>query len=406
MKVLIIDDDQVVAEVAKGFLSSAGFDASLAVTGTDVVTQVQETQPDVVLLDIMMPGVDGLDLCRQITADPELSHIKVVIVSGKAYEFDKRQAKQAGADGYITKPLKAETFAEDIRSIAESCMTVTYWGVRGTLPVPGPKSLKYGGNTSCVTVTLPNDRTLIFDAGSGIKAFSDHVMKERKGRISARLFVSHPHWDHINAFPFFAPFHVPGNKFEVIGARHGDKTMEDLISAQMDDVFFPILVSDMGAAISFTDLGEETIEIDDDVTVNTMLLSHPGNCLGYRVNFGGKSVCYVTDNELYTDESGFRNESYERKLIEFLKGTDILITDSTYFDEDYDTKVHWGHSSVGRVVDIAHAADVKTLHLFHHDPDQFDDDIDRKLSVAEADLAERKSATRVVAPAEGASFRL
>lgn len=406
MKAFIVDDDPALAQVAKGLLSAAGFDASIAAADKSTLAQIRELQPDVVLLDIMMPGVDGLDLCRQITTDPDMSHIKVVIVSGKAYEFDKRQAKQAGADGYITKPLNAETFAQEIQAIAESCMTVTYWGVRGTLPVPGSKSLKYGGNTSCVTVTLPNDRILIFDAGSGIKALSDHFMKERRGRVSARLFISHPHWDHINAFPFFAPFHVPGNKFEVIGARHGDKTMEDLISAQMDDVFFPILVSDMGASLTFRDLGEETVKIDDDVTVETMLLSHPGNCLGYRVNFGGKSICYVTDNELYTDESGFRNESYEQKLVDFIKETDILITDTTYFDEDYKTKIHWGHSSVGRVVDIAHAAQVKTLHLFHHDPDQFDDDIDRKLDVAETALAKVSSTTNVVAPAEGASFRL
>lgn len=406
MKALIVDDDQVVAEVARGLLAAADIDVNIAELNQDVLKQVQQSQPDVVLLDIMMPGIDGLELCKQITTHPDLRHIKVVIVSGKAYDFDKRQAKQAGADGYIIKPLKAEAFAEEIKSIAESCMTLTYWGVRGTLPVPGPKSLKYGGNTSCVTITLPNDRTLIFDAGSGIKALSDHVMKERHGKISAKLLISHPHWDHINAFPFFAPFHVPGNKFQVIGARHGDRTMEDLISAQMDDVFFPILVSDMGAAISFKDLGEETIEIDDDVTVDTMLLSHPGNCLGYRVNFGGKSICYVTDNELYTDESGFRNESYERKLIEFIKEADILITDTTYFDEDYPSKIHWGHSCVGRVVDIAHTAQIKTLHLFHHDPDQFDDDIDRKLAVAEAGLADRKSTTRVLAPTEGSSYRM
>lgn len=406
MKALIVDDDLAVAEVAKQLLVAADVDASIADLSRDPLDQIQQAQPDVVLLDIMMPGVDGLELCRKITTHEELLHIKVVIVSGKAYDFDKRQAKQAGADGYITKPIKADSFADEIKSIADSCMTLTYWGVRGTLPVPGPKSLKYGGNTSCVTITLPNDRTLIFDAGSGIKALSDHVMKQRRGKISAKLFISHPHWDHINAFPFFAPFHVPGNKFEVIGARHGDRTMEDLISAQMDDVFFPILVSDMGASIAFKDLGEETIEIDDDVTVQTMLLSHPGNCLGYRVNFGGKSICYVTDNELYTDESGFRNESYEQKLIAFIKDADILITDTTYFDEDYASKVHWGHSSVGRVIDIAHAAQIKTLHLFHHDPDQFDDDIDRKLDVAELDLRNRSSDTQVVAPVEGMSFRL
>jgi ribonuclease BN (tRNA processing enzyme) len=197
---------------------------------------------------------------------------------------------------------------------------------------------------------------------------------------------------------------VPGNKFEVIGAKHGDRTMEDLISAQMDDVFFPILVTDMGASITFRDAGEETITIDGDIVVETMLLSHPGNCLGYRVNFGGKSVCYVTDNELHTEDSGFQNKAYEAKLIEFIKGTDVLITDTTYFDDEYVTKIHWGHSPIGRVVEIAAAAEVKSLHLFHHDPDQTDVEIDRKLEFARDMMSALKAETRVEAPQEGSSY--
>lgn len=173
----------------------------------------------------------------------------------------------------------------------------------------------------------------------------------------------------------------------------------------MDDVFFPFLVTDMGASITFRDVGEEKITIDDDIVVETMLLSHPGNCLGYRVTFGGKSVCYVTDNELYTEESGFQNPSFESKLIDFIKGADILITDTTYFDEEYETKVHWGHSPVGRVVEIAAAAKIKHLHLFHHDPDQFDTDIDRKLDVARKMMAGLGADTYVEAPAEGSTYK-
>lgn len=404
MRAFIVDDDQAVAGIATELLKSSGIESEVVDLNSNILDQLRAGTFDVVLMDIMMPNIDGLELCRQIKSDPTFGALKVVIVSGKAYEFDKRRAKQVGADGYITKPLNPMTFALDIRAIVESAFNVTYWGVRGTLPVPGPKSLRYGGNTSCVTMSFPNDRTLIFDAGSGIKALSDSIMKERGGKLSAHLFISHPHWDHINAFPFFAPFFVPGNKFEVIGAKHGDRTMEDLISAQMDDVFFPILVTDMGASITFRDAGEETITIDGDIVVETMLLSHPGNCLGYRVNFGGKSVCYVTDNEPYTEDSGFQNKAYEAKLIEFVKGTDVLITDTTYFDDEYVTKIHWGHSPIGRVVEIAAAAEVKSLHLFHHDPDQTDVDIDRKLEFARDMMSALKAETRVEAPQEGSSY--
>lgn len=405
MRALIVDDDSSVAALAQNILKSGGIDAEIADLKQNIVTHVRATRPDVVLVDIMMPNIDGIELCRQIKSAPDLEAIYVVVVSGKAYDYDKRRAKQVGADGYITKPVNPTEFAAQVRAIVESAFTLSYYGVRGTLPVPGKKSLRYGGNTSCVTMSFPNDRTLIFDAGSGIKVLSDQIMEERKGKFSAHLFISHPHWDHINAFPFFSPFFIPGNKFQVIGAKHGEKTMEDLISAQMDDVFFPITVTDMGASITFKDMVEETMMIDDDIEVRSMLLSHPGNCLGYRVIFGGKSVCYVTDNELYTKESGFQNKSYEAKLIEFVAGTDILITDTTYFDDEYNKRIHWGHSSVGRVVEIAAAANVKHLHLFHHDPDQYDDDIDRKLSVAQEKMAAPNPSTRVEAPAEGAVFQ-
>ena len=354
----------------------------------------------------MMPNIDGLELCHQIKSDPALNHNKVAIVSAKTYDVDKKRAKDVGADGYFVKPLDVNSFVQNLRAIVDASYTVRYWGVRGTLPVPGPKSLRYGGNTPCVSLRIPHERYLIFDAGSGIKALSDHLLERRKGKVSAHMFISHPHWDHINAFPFFAPFHVVGNSFEVIGARNGDRSMEELIQAQMDGVFFPIMVEDMAASIKFRDIAEETVTIDDDITVQSMLLSHPGNCLGYRVTFNGKSVCYMTDNELYTEESGLKNDAYEQKLIEFVKNTDILITDTTYFDDEYANHINWGHSPVGRVVEIAAAAEVKSLHLFHHDPDQFDDDIDRKLDVARDMMAALESKTQVVAPAEGSVYQL
>ena len=405
MRAFIVDDDKSVADITTGLLKAGDFECEVANFENDIIEQLRAGSFDVVLMDIMMPDVDGIELCRQIKNESAFDAIKVIIVSGKAYDFDKRRAKQVGADGYITKPVKPASFAAEVRAIVDACFSVNYWGVRGTLPVPGPKSLRYGGNTSCVTMTFPNDRTLIFDAGTGIKALSDSIMKTKGGKLSAHIFISHPHWDHINAFPFFAPFFVPGNKFEVIGAKHGERTTEDLISAQMDDVFFPILVTDMGASITFRDIGEETIKIDDDITVETMLLSHPGNCLGFRVSFGGKSVCYVTDNELYTAESGFQNVPYEKKLIEFVEGADILITDTTYFDDEYAKKIHWGHSPVGRVVEIAAAAKVKALHMFHHDPDQNDSDIDRKLEFARDMMSALKGKTQVEAPQEGSIYQ-
>lgn len=168
----------------------------------------------------------------------------------------------------------------------------------------------------------------------------------------------------------------------------------------MDSVFFPVTMREFSAYISYHPLNEEIIWIND-ISIQTMHLVHPGRCLGYRVEHKGKSFCYVTDNELYLKDSPYFNKFDYEKILEFVSNANVLITDSTYSDEEYETKENWGHSSVGRVVELAHEAKVKLLCLHHHDPDQFDIDIDAKLKKANAKLKKLKSKTRCIAPHEG-----
>jgi len=280
-----------------------------------------------------------------------------------------------------------------------------YWGVRGTLPVPGEKSLRYGGNTICVTIQFPRGDLFIIDAGTGIKQLSDHLMSQQSSALHAKILISHPHWDHINALPFFVPLYIPGNEFEIFGASHGDVTMRELISAQMDGVYFPIRIKEFAARTYFRDLREEEFQIND-VKVKTMLLSHPGTCLGYRMEYKDRSICYITDNELFPEDSPDHNPNYWGNLTAFVHGTDILITDTTYSDEEYVQKSKWGHSAVSPVVKLAHNAEVKELHLIHHDPDQSDEDIDAKLATAKRLLEGMNSKTRCLAPRELQSFKV
>jgi phosphoribosyl 1,2-cyclic phosphodiesterase len=284
-------------------------------------------------------------------------------------------------------------------------MTLKYWGVRGTLPVSGPRSLRYGGNTNCVALSLRNDKLFVFDAGSGIKELANELMAKRKRRIDGKIFISHPHWDHINAFPFFTPLYIQGNQFEILGASHGNLTMRDLISSQMEGVYFPITIREFGAHVTFRDLKEGVYEIDG-TTVKTMLLSHPGYCLGYRIEYGGRAVCYVTDNELFLPDSDFYSEDYVNRLANFVRECDVLITNTTYTDREYDSKVGWAHSCVSQVVDLAVRAEVKALHISHHDPDQSDDDIDKKLETCRALIRERGSSVACEAPKEGEDVSL
>ena len=406
LTVLVVDDDETTAELVSSVLAAHEADVSVCSAPTEAHARIKRETPDLVILDLMMPGADGYEICRQVREDSALDETRIVILSAKVYEHDRRQAFDLGADGFISKPIDPAQFPTQIRNILESGMSIKYWGVRGTLPVPGPGSLKYGGNTSCISLRFPRNRNIIFDAGSGIKHLSDDVMARASGKYSAKLLITHPHWDHINAFPFFAPFFIPGNEFEVMGAAQGSRSIAELISAQMDDVYFPVMLKDMGSHIKFRDLAEEEFTMGDDITVKTMLLSHPGNCLGYRVEHGGGSFCYITDNELYPVGSEFHNPGYDDKLAAFIHGADIVAMDTTYFDEDYPSKVNWGHSAVNEVVEMAHRAEVKTLHLFHHDPDQTDDDIDRKLTVAREKMSALGSMTQVDAPTERQVFKV
>lgn len=401
----VVDDDPDVGALVAALLEANGHTVTVSTDASKAITEIPNARPDAVILDMMMPGIDGLGVIETLKPESSLADTKFLIVSSKAYEWDKRAAFERGADGYVTKPIIPEDFIARINRIFNDTIDMTYWGVRGTLPVTGGRSLNYGGNTSCLTMEFPKGQFFIFDAGSGIKNLSDHLLRQKRMPMNAKIFITHPHWDHINALPFFAPLYIQGNEFEILGARHGNITMREIASAQMDGVYFPITLKEFAARVYFRNLEEEVIDVDG-IQVTTKLLSHPGKCLGYRVDYHGRSICYVTDNEMFTEDSAFYNPHYERRLAEFCHGTDILITDTTYTDEEYKSKVGWGHSCISKVVDLAHRAEVKNLHLFHHDPDQSDVHIDKKHEIASKMLSDMDSPVKCVTPPEGSTFRV
>jgi len=404
MKFFVVDDDPGVVEIITGYLKQENAVVASTTSSTEAFEQIVAQKPDCVILDIMMPELDGLELLKQLRQEPVLNDLKIVILSGKSYEFDRSRAFAFGADGYFLKPIMdSDQFNNDLLRIIDDKLELQFWGVRGTLPVPGEGAIKYGGNTSCVSIKFPRNNLFIFDAGTGIKQLSDHLMKTHQTSISAKIFISHPHWDHINALPFFTPLYIPGNEFEICGPSHGDITMRELISSQMDGVYFPIRIKEFAARVYFRDLKEQEFEIDQ-IKIKTMLLSHPGYCLGYRLEYKDKVICYVTDNELFPKISPYYNLNYFEKLSQFVNSADYLITDSTYTDEEYKSKSNWGHSSLSQVIELADHSKVKRLLLYHHDPNQTDQDIDDKFTTAKDMLKELNSKTICVAPKEKQRF--
>jgi CheY-like chemotaxis protein/ribonuclease BN (tRNA processing enzyme) len=406
MKFFVIDDDSTALTLLELVLTVAGHEVEKSSSALEALKRIPAVRPDCVITDLMMPGMDGFELIRELRRRPELAHTKIIVLSGKTYEFDRRRAKELGADGYLAKPFHRDTLLEAILETVSSRVRVAYWGVHGTLPTPGPAFTRYGGNTPCVSVEIGGEPLYIFDCGSGIKRLSDHIMTTNGNqRFSARIFISHTHWDHINTVPFFQPLYLRGNQIEVFGPYQGDLTIERAISAQMDSVYFPVTMREFGARIVFRDLREETLQFGP-VKVETMLLSHPGYCLGYRLTARERSVCYITDNELYLPSDQRHNPRYIEQLATFVRGADVLITDTTYRDSEYSAKVDWGHSCVSQVAKLAARAEVKRLHLFHHDIDQTDEAIDLKLRDAREVLQSLGSKVECSAPSEGSTLVL
>lgn len=405
MKFFIVDDDPDIVALLAKTLEEAGHMAQQSTSSREALARIPDLRPDCVITDIMMPEMDGFELTRELRRRAELSNMKIIVLSMKSYDFDRRRAKQLGADGYIVKPIKRESLLVTIESILSEHVVVSYWGVHGTLPVPGPKTNRYGGNTPCVTLEVGGEPLFVFDCGSGIKGLSDSLMAQKSQGISARIFISHPHWDHINTIPFFAPLYVRGNQVEIHGPYQGDLTIERVVSAQMESVYFPVTTREFGARVVFRDLREESLTFGP-VRVDTMLLSHPGYCLGYRITSHGRRICYITDNEIYLPGDARRDEKYLERLTQFIGGADLLITDTTYRDHEYPSKADWGHSCVSQVAQLAARAGVKRLHLFHHDPDQTDADIDAKLRETRAALDGSGVKVACDAPAEGSDLML
>ena len=405
MKFFIVDDDSDTLALVSRLLTEAGHQVIVRASSAGAVRDIPEARPDCVITDLMMPVMDGFELTRELRRRPELEAMKIVILSAKSYDFDRRRAKEMGADGYLTKPINRETFLHSISEMVSDRLALRYWGVHGTLPVPGDAYTRYGGNTPCVSVEISGEPLYVFDCGSGIKRLSDRVMAGSGERLSARVFISHTHWDHINTVPFFAPLYVRGNQIEIFGPYQGNLTIERAISAQMESVYFPVTIREFGARLMFRDLREETLEFGP-VRIDTMLLRHPGYCLGYRLRCRDRILCYITDNELYLPTDPRHDARYVERLADFVRRADVLITDTTYRDHEYPSRVDWGHSCVSQVADLAARADVKRLHLFHHDPDQTDADIDAKLDETRKELARLGSSVLCEAPAEGAELVL
>ncbi len=301
---------------------------------------------------------------------------------------------------------------------SEPCF-LRFWGVRGSIPAPGPDTLHYGGNTSCVEIRADGE-IIILDAGTGIRALGLALGREvaaapEKGPLRVTLLVSHMHWDHIQGFPYFLPAYDPESHVHLRGYNRSDLGLRAAIAGQMTSPYFPIAFSEMRSNVEIEELREMEFSVGK-VGIKAFQANHPGGAVGYRFATSGGSIVYMPDNEPYgqTVDKGAAQFSdldahsaqKRAQLVEFVRDADLLLLDSQYTREEYFEHLGWGHGYVDDVVDIAVSAGVKQLRLFHHDPDHSDEVIARMAAHGQRLAAERGSSLIVEAAREGETVTL
>jgi phosphoribosyl 1,2-cyclic phosphodiesterase/DNA-binding response OmpR family regulator len=279
---------------------------------------------------------------------------------------------------------------------------IKFWGTRGSIARPGPQTLRYGGNTSCVEVTSPRGTKVIIDCGTGAFDLGRQLQKSHPFPDRGHLLISHTHWDHIQGFPFFAPLFASGARWDIYGPTGLGRSLRDGLAGQMEHTYFPVSLEEMGAAIHFHDLVEGVFEIDD-IRITARFLNHTALTLGYRLDMDGVTLVYACDHEPHCWEAGQEDLLHEldRRHSEFLADADLVIHDAQFTDSEYLGCKGWGHSPVGYVRSLARRAGIKSLALCHHDPSRTDDELDSM--VREARESERRlgSSLEVFAAADG-----
>lgn len=277
-------------------------------------------------------------------------------------------------------------------------MSLKFWGVRGSIPCPGPSTARYGGNTSCLELTLaPEGRRIIIDAGSGLRELGNYLMAlpgSEKG-IEAEIFLTHTHWDHIMGFPFFAPIYHHGSRFTIYGpVTYEDEPLREVLNGQWTYRYFPVRHEDVSSRINYVHLKEGQYDLGYGLQVRTKYLNHPLLCLGYRFEYMDKIVCTAYDTEPFANvfacdpshpeydpmviAQGDHAASEENQRVEhFVRGADLLIYDTQYTEEEYrKSHVGWGHSPIEHAIGVARRNNVKRLALFHHDIHRTDGQLD------------------------------
>lgn len=422
-RVLITEDVEALAGLMRSLLEAKGFVVDTAPDGEACLRKIPTFQPDLVVLDLMMPKVHGLEIVRVLKAFHRTQSIGIIVCSAKDYKTDRERLRDLGVHDFIAKPFDPAVFVSSVvgffspeaahdRPAAEPSRVQTrasvyrpqpcvkthllrLWGTRGSTPVSHPLFLKHGGNTPCLSLQT-GDELIVLDAGTGIRELGQWLLRSSIRRV--HLFIGHTHWDHIQGFPFFAPAYHPDFELVIYGASGFGKDLKAIFQGQLDRDYFPVQLEDMKSRMTFVTLRDSPV-VFGEVSVHWEYVNHPGAAVGFKLEVGGRSVAYITDNEFlegYTGSPVGLSADHPvvvpyQSVIDFVTGVDVLIHEAQYTAEDYPAKIGWGHSSVPNACVLAKLAGVSKWIVTHHDPAYDDPTLDEKLLLTARILEEMGS---------------
>lgn len=435
-RILIADATSATVEEILNAPESIRYEFAVVSRGDEVIEQIASFAPQLVLLDLLMPQMHGIELLRKIRAIPEFSKLGIIIASNNSMVQNFHAAVSAGADYFIAKPidifflytlferffkgmLAPEPFEPKSAKTQEVYQPhrrnphsyIKFWGTRGSNPVSGPEYTRFGGNTACLEVRHGTDR-IIIDAGNGIRPLGTLLELEKTKTI--HLFLSHTHWDHVTGFPFFSPLYQEDVELVIWSPIGFEKSTKELFTDMLAYAYFPVRLEDIRAKITFNDLREgQNISIGN-IAIDSHYAFHPGATLCFKIQAAGQSFGYATDNEIFLGFLGNPNtvaadslliKSHE-SMIDFFKPCDLLIHEAQYTPSEYPKRVGWGHCSVSNAALLCKYAEIKKWIFTHHDPGHNDEQILNKLQLHKDILAECNIPCEVRAAFDGMTIPL
>lgn len=367
--VVILGEDDLVKEIMqKNNLSS---DQVVVLEHKDQLAQIlYSREPELVILqEQKIPGSPKI-LKDVFSSSPGIRFVPILILS------DNPARSKASFDdivctiSFYNSSEGIDDLCKKVQELLQESIKVKFWGVRGSTPCANSENIKYGGNTSCIQIIVPgSEKQLILDCGTGLRNLGNHLMKYNKEHIDGDIFITHPHWDHIQGFPFFKPFYDKRNSFSVSLPEQYRGGAREILSGHLPKTFFPVTLNMLSAEITYV-TREERNEEFPYFSIEYLIANHPTKTAMYRFVINGYSIIYAPDNEIPVTTSPIR---FLEQFEEFISGCDLLIHDAQYDHETYKKREGWGHSSWERVVALAKKNGVKRLFLTHHDPDSSDD---------------------------------